>query len=203
MCAAVARWIGITTMFAGAAAAVLALAGFFWFVGQIATEEVTLDSKADGIVVLTGAATRIPDAIELLAAERGKRLLISGVHQSTNSKEIARVTPLYAQYFKCCIDLDKSALNTFGNAIETKRWAHKYQFNSLIVVTSNWHMPRAMVELRHQLPEIKLIPYPVISEHMKNESWWANGDTVRLLMAEYLKFLFASLRFHLDPDTAT
>jgi uncharacterized SAM-binding protein YcdF (DUF218 family) len=73
----------------------------------------------------------------------------------------------------------------------------------LIVVTSNWHMPRAMVELRHQLPEIKLIPYPVISEHMKNESWWANGDTVRLLMAEYLKFLFASLRFHLDPDTAT
>ena len=203
MFAAVARWIGITTMFAGAAAVVLALAGFLWFVGQIATVEVTLDSKADGIVVLTGAAARIPDAIELLAAERGKRLLISGVHQSTNSKEIARVTPLYAQYFKCCIDLDKSALNTFGNAIETKRWAHKYQFNSLIVVTSNWHMPRAMVELRHQLPEIKLIPYPVISEHMKNESWWANGDTVRLLMAEYLKFLFASLRFHLDPDTAT
>jgi len=203
MFAAVARWIGITTMFVGVAATVLMLAGFFWFVGQIATEEVTLDSKADGIVVLTGAATRIPDAIELLAAERGKRLLISGVHQSTNSKEIARVTPLYAQYFKCCIDLDKSALNTFGNAIETKRWAHKYQFNSLIVVTSNWHMPRAMVELRHQLPEIKLIPYPVISEHMKNESWWANGDTVRLLMAEYLKFLFASLRFHLDPDTAT
>ena len=64
----------------------LALAGFFWFVGQIPTEEVTLDSKADGIVVLTGAATRIPDAIELLAAGRGKRLLIAGVHRSTNSK---------------------------------------------------------------------------------------------------------------------
>ena len=59
------------------AAVVLALAGFFWFVCQIATEEVTLDRKADGIVVLTGAATRIPDAIELLAAERGKRLLIT------------------------------------------------------------------------------------------------------------------------------
>ena len=202
MFAAVARWIGIATMFAGVFGAVLGLAGFFWFVGQIAGEEVQLDRKADGIVVLTGAATRIPDAIELLAADRGKRLLISGVHQTTNSKEIARVTPLYSKYFACCIDLDHSALNTFGNAIETKRWAHKYNFKSLIVVTSNWHMPRAMVELSHQLPDVTLIPYPVISEHMKNESWWANGDTVRVLMSEYLKYLFALVRFRLDPDSA-
>ena len=202
MFAAVARWIGITTMFAGVFGTVLVLAGFFWFVGQIAGEEIQLDRKADGIVVLTGAATRIPDAIELLAADRGKRLLISGVHQTTNSKEIARVTPLYSKYFACCIDLDHSALNTFGNAIETKRWAHKYNFKSLIVVTSNWHMPRAMVELGHQLPDVTLIPYPVISEHMKNESWWANGDTMRVLMSEYLKYLFALVRFRLDPDTA-
>ena len=37
---------------------------------------------------------------------------------------------------------------------------------------------------------------------MKNESWWANGDTVRLLTGEYLKYLFALVRFRLDPDTA-
>jgi uncharacterized SAM-binding protein YcdF (DUF218 family) len=202
MFVAIARWIGIAAMFAGAVALVLLLAGFFWFVGQIATEEVQLDRKADGIVVLTGAAARIPDAIELLAAERGKRLLISGVHPGTSSREIARVTPLYSKYFKCCIDLDRSALNTFGNAVEARRWAHEHNFNSLIVVTSNWHMPRAMVELRHQLPDVTLIPYPVISEHMKNDSWWTNADTVRLLTAEYLKYLFALMRFRLDPDTA-
>ncbi len=202
MFAVIARWIGIAAMFAGAVALVLLLGGFFWFVGQIATEEIQLDRQADGIVVLTGAAARIPDAIELLAAERGKRLLISGVHPGTSSREIARVTPLYAKYFKCCIDLDRSALNTFGNAVEARRWAHAHNFNSLIVVTSNWHMPRAMVELRHQLPDVTLIPYPVISEHMKNESWWTNADTVRLLTAEYLKYLFALMRFRLDPDTA-
>lgn len=202
MFAALARWIGVSTMFVGVAGAVLLLGGFFWFAGQIATEEVQLDRKADGIVVLTGAAARIPDAIELLAAGGGKRLLISGVHRATSSREIARVTPLYSRYFKCCIDLDRSALNTFGNAIETKRWVHEHDFNSLIVVTSNWHMPRAMVELHHQLPDVTLIPYPVISEHMKNESWWTNGDTVRLLLGEYLKYLFALARFRLDPDTA-
>jgi uncharacterized SAM-binding protein YcdF (DUF218 family) len=202
MFAAVARWLGVTTMFVGVVGVVLTLGGFVWFVGQIATEEVQIERKADGIVVLTGAAARIPDAIELLAADKGKRLLISGVHRATSSSEIARVTPLYSKYFKCCIDLDRSALNTYGNATETKRWVHEHDFNSLIVVTSNWHMPRAMVELHHQLPDVVLIPYPVISEHMKNESWWANGDTVRLLTGEYFKFLFALARFRLDPDTA-
>src|SRR5882672_5079167 len=202
MFAALARWIGITTMFVGVVGVVLLLAGFFWFVGHIATEVVPLNRNADGIVVLTGAATRIPDAMELLASERGKRLLITGVHSATTSKEIARVTPLYSKYINCCIDLDRSALNTFGNAIETKRWAHKNSFNSLIIVTSNWHMPRALVEINHQLPEIALIPYPVVSEHMKSGSWWLEGDTVRLLIGEYFKYLFALVRFRLDPDTA-
>src|SRR5512135_3613531 len=137
MLASFARIIGFLTMTAGAVAAVVLGVGFCWFVLQIPTEEVALDRKADGIVVLTGAAARIPDAIELLAAERGKRLLISGVYRNTRSTEIARLTPLYSKYFSCCIDLDRSALNTFGNAIQTRRWAREHNFNSLIIVTSN------------------------------------------------------------------
>ena len=202
MLAGLARWIGFFTMFVGVAGAVLLTAGFFWFVWNIPSEGVQLDRNADGIVVLTGAAARIPDAIELLAAERGKRLLISGVHRATRAKEIARLTPLYAKYFTCCIDLDRSALNTFGNALETRRWAHQHNFNSLIVVTSNWHMPRAMVEIGHQLPDVVLIPYPVISERLKHESWWQYGDTLWLMVAEYLKYLFAHVRFIIDPDSA-
>jgi uncharacterized SAM-binding protein YcdF (DUF218 family) len=202
MLAGLARWIGFLTMAAVAAGLVLLVCGFLWFFLQIPTEEMQLDSKADGIVVLTGAAARIPDAIELLAAERGKRLLISGVYRNTRSTEIARLTPLYSKYFSCCIDLDRSALNTFGNAIQTRRWAREHNFNSLIIVTSNWHMPRAMNELAHQLPDVTLIPYPVISEKVKNDPWWQNGATARLLIGEYFKYLFGILRLHIDPDTA-
>jgi len=202
MFASFARWIGILTMFAGAAGLVLLTGGFFWFVWHIPMEEVQLDRNADGIVVLTGAASRIPDGIELLAAQHGKRLLITGVHRATSAKEIARLTPVFAKYFSCCVDLDRSALNTFGNALEARRWAHAHNFNSLIVVTSNWHMPRAMVEIGHQLPDLKLIPYPVVSEHMKSDPWWRNADSVRLFVGEYLKYLFALVRFRLDPDTA-
>jgi len=200
MLGSLARWIGFLTMTVCVAGAVVLGGGFLWFVSNIATEEVTLDRNADGIVVLTGAAARIPDAIELLAAEHGKRLLITGVHRTISAKEIARLTPLYTKYFTCCIDLDRSALNTFGNALETKRWAHDHNFMSLIVVTSNWHMPRALVELEHQLPEVKLVAFPVMSVKLKTEPWWQSADTARLLFGEYLKYLLALTRMRLDSE---
>src|SRR4029078_11467556 len=128
-----ARWIGFLTMAAGATGLILLAGGFIYFIASIANEEVTLDTKADGIVALTGAAARIPDAIELLATERGKRLLITGVHRATSSREIARITPLYSKYFTCCIDLDRSALNTFGNALERRSWGGRYIFTCFIV----------------------------------------------------------------------
>jgi uncharacterized SAM-binding protein YcdF (DUF218 family) len=197
----VARWIGFLTMTTGVVVSLVLTVGFFWFAFGISTDEPQIERKADGIVVLTGAASRIPDAIELLAAERGKRLLITGVHRATSASEIARLTPLYSKFFTCCIDLDRSALNTFGNALEARRWAREHNFNSLIVVTSNWHMPRAMAELSHQLPDATLIAYPVSSEKVKNEPWWSSLETARFLFAEYLKYLFALTRMSLDPDT--
>lgn len=200
MFAGFVRWIGFLTVTVAIVGAIALAGGFFWFAAQIADSEVTLDRKADGIVALTGAAARIPDAIELLASERGKRLLITGVHRDTSAREIARLTPLYAKYFSCCIDLDRSALNTFGNALETKRWTREHNFTSLIVVTSNWHMPRALAEIAHQLPDVRLIPYPVISEKVRTEPWWENIGTTRFLVAEYLKYLFALVRMGLDPD---
>ncbi len=203
MLAGFARWIGFLTMTASIVAAILLAFGFLWFAINIQTDDTQLQGKADGIVVLTGAASRIPDAIELLAAERGKRLLITGVHRATSASEIARLTPLYSKYFTCCIDLDKSALNTFGNALETRRWAREHNFNSLIIVTSNWHMPRAMAEVAHQLPDTALIAYPVMSEKVKTDPWWQSLDTTRFLFAEYLKYLFALTRMGLDPDSAS
>ena len=168
--------------------------GFVHFVALLPTAEAPPARNTDGIVALTGAAFRINDALELLAEGRGRRLLITGVNPGTRPQEISRLTPEFQRWFSCCVDLDRSATNTIGNAIETRRWAIDQGFRSLIVVTSNFHMPRAIVELAHQLPGVALVPYPVISERVRVESWWTNPSTARLLFLEYLKYLAAMVR---------
>ncbi|HWM83796.1 MAG TPA: YdcF family protein [Pseudolabrys sp.] len=192
--------VGFATIVLFGAVTALLVAGFFWFVTHVPEQQDVPPAKADGIVVLTGAAARIPDAIELLATGHGRRLLITGVHRATSAGEIAQLTPVYQKVFDCCVDLDRSALNTLGNATETRRWVRERGFRSIIVVTSNWHMPRAMAELEHQLPDITLIPFPVATAKIKNEPWWSSASTLRLLLAEYLKYAFAVVRMRIDPD---
>jgi uncharacterized SAM-binding protein YcdF (DUF218 family) len=173
--------------------------GFVWFATKISTSEVALSRNADGIVVLTGGSSRVNDAFELLASKRGKRLLITGVYPATNRGEISRVLPEYQRLFACCVDLDRTAVNTLGNAIGTRRWAQAQGFNSLIVVTSAYHMPRALAELGHQLPGVDLVPYPVVTERLRAEPWWSHVATAKLLFSEYVKYIVAGVRMRLDP----
>jgi uncharacterized SAM-binding protein YcdF (DUF218 family) len=174
------------------------MTGFAWFLWRVPAHEVELNRDADGIVALTGGASRIADAIELLAAGRGRRLLISGANPSTNSHEISRLNPEFEKWVRCCVDIDR-AVNTLGNAIEIKRWAENRGFHSLIIVTSNYHMPRALAEISHQMPQVTLLPFPVIPERQRVEPWWTNSTTARLLLTEYVKLIAARVRMGINP----
>src|ERR1043166_4561302 len=69
----IARRVWRLIVLATFALAVGFVAGFLWFVASVPTEEISIDRPADGIAVFTGGGSRITDAIELLAAGRGKR----------------------------------------------------------------------------------------------------------------------------------
>jgi uncharacterized SAM-binding protein YcdF (DUF218 family) len=192
------RRIGHLTVRLAILGGVIIAVGFIVFLWRLPNHEVALDRNADGIVALTGGTSRINDALELLAAGRGKRLLITGVNPGTTTAEIARQLADYRRILSCCVDLDYSAINTFGNAVETRRWTIDRGFHSLIIVTSAYHMPRALAEIAHQLPDVTLIPFPVVSERLRVEAWWSNGLTTRLVLSEYFKYLFAKLRMPFD-----
>src|SRR3954453_4446474 len=184
-------WLRAAVVAALAIVFVGAAIGFVGFLTQLRGAETRPDRRADGIVVLTGGSSRVSDAMELLAGGYGKRLLISGVHPTSAASDISRSLPENQKFFHCCVDLDRSAVNTRSNAAETRRWAHERGFKSLIVVKSNYHMPRAIVELSHAMPEIALIPYAVVGDKWREEPWWASSAPLRLLLSEYVKYVAA------------
>jgi len=168
--------------------------GFIGFLSKLRGNETKPSRTADGIVVLTGGSSRVSDAMELLADGYGKRLLISGVHPTNAASDISRSLPDNQSLLRCCVDLDRSAVNTRSNAAEARRWVRERGFKSLIVVTSNYHMPRAIVELSHAMPDIILIPYVVVGDKWRDEPWWTSGATMRLLLSEYAKYIAAEVR---------
>ena len=177
------------------------LGGFFIFAHSLARTEPHLELNAEGVVALTGGADRVVDAADFLARGQAKRLLITGVNRATRSSVLARLLPISDELFKCCVDLGYQAVDTAGNAAETKLWAETYHLtHSLIVVTSNYHMPRALLELSAALPHMTLYPFPVVSDHTDVSQWWRNKRIARLVGGEYVKFLGALIRIHLDPE---
>jgi len=178
-------------------------AGFLIFAYSVSVIPLAPSRVADGIVALTGDEDRISEAVGLLADGKARRLLISGVNKSTRAPQIIALDTAgrkEALLFRCCVDLDRRALNTEDNATETTAWVRQHSFRSLIVVTSTYHMPRALIELRQGMPDVELVPYPVKSPRLE-EQWWSDPRTVWVLSKEYLKFLTAFARYGANSVT--
>jgi uncharacterized SAM-binding protein YcdF (DUF218 family) len=162
------------------------------FVKTIPTEVRDTESITDGIVILTGGSKRIISAIDLLNEEKAKKLLISGVSRETNLITILILSgPLPDNIADLLdrIEIGYEAESTSGNADETAKWVKENNFQSIRMVTSNYHINRSMLEFNKQMPEIKIIPHPVIPENFSLEKWWQKGAVKKVLVSEYNKYL--------------
>jgi uncharacterized SAM-binding protein YcdF (DUF218 family) len=170
-------------------ALVLLIIGFIVFANGVDREHSVPQRSADGIAVLTGGVARIDEAMKLLAEGKAKRVLITGVNRTTTTEELKELASQGDQYFTCCVDIDKEARNTIDNATETSEWVALHHYGSIIVVTSNYHMPRALAELARAMPGVVLIPYSVVDNNVHLNRWWTYPGTTKLLLSEYLKYL--------------
>lgn len=173
-------------------------AGFSSFVHNI-TKPVAESSltKTELIAVWTGGQSRINTGLELLSRAHADELLISGVNNTLSVADLIKIwKPTDAaitvpeEMLSCCIHLGRDATNTRENAIETKNWVNTHDVSSLTLVTAHYHMPRALLEFKNEMPHLTVVAYPVFPDQTK--PYTANFWTLAFI--EYHKTILTWLR---------
>lgn len=170
------------------------LAGFVVFAISLPKGVDAPGRKTDAIAVLTGGSLRLETGLQLLEAEQGRKLFVSGVHRGIDVEELLRVSLQNPSRADCCIVLGYEADDTAGNARETAEWMKKEGYRSLRLVTAAYHMPRSLVEFQAAMPDVEILAHPVFPDHVKSNRWYRYPGTALLLAGEYTKTLLAYIR---------
>lgn len=174
-----------------------AVSALQFFVHTLPKATIT-SQTTDAIVVTTGGQARLSAGLALLAAGNAPDLLLSGVGQGITKDIIADTLALDAverHYLDCCITLEFQAEDTSGNALAAQIWVQENRYQSLILVTANYHMPRALLEFQKALPDTLILPHPISPPDLTISRWYNNWQTIRLLAREYLKFYYRKLSY--------
>lgn len=152
------------------------LLGFAWF--AIFLPQPAGDARTDAVVVFTGGSGRV--ARGLSAMERGQtsRLLVSGVDREVKPGEFRAEYDIPKARMECCVALGYESYDTRSNAAETARWLARNDMKSVRLVTSDWHMRRASLELERLMPA----GFPIVRDAVTTE------PGMRTLATEYHKY---------------
>ena len=153
--------------------------------------------SVDGIIVLTGGAHRLARGVELLQIGVAQQMLLSGVNENTSKESLkARFDDdSHRALFDCCIELGRKAGDTRGNAVEAQDWIARNDMKRVLLVTSAYHMPRALFEFARTVPEdVTILAAPVHVPELPLRSWWKSAEATRVLVREYGKYVLARAR---------
>ena len=189
------RWalrVARVVLTALAISALLWSGGLAWFAEASRQGSDLPDLVTEAIVVPTGGSGRLEEGLRLLEEGRAKALFVTGVGEGVEREELReRHDPAL---WACCVELGYEAEDTESNAQEAAAWMESRAFTSLRLVTSGYHMLRAMMEFRSAMPSATLVAHPVFPEHVKVEHWWRYRGTAALIASEFTKYLWALAR---------
>ena len=165
---------------------ILILSHFIFFLSLVKNfkSDYSAFTSIDSIVVLTGDKFRISKGMEILSNGIGEKLLLSGVNKNIELINIKNEFPKYNNFFDCCVDIDNISSNTFENSRETFLWLEKNKYNSLLIVSSDYHMPRVKLEFERFFETGNTYYHPVNSNNDVN----AIGK-IKKLFFEYVKYM--------------
>ena len=161
--------------------------GFFMFALTLPGPAGSIET--DAIVVPTGGEGRISRGLALLQDGEAKRMLVTGVDREVLPGEFAAEYDIDETLITCCITLGKVAEDTKGNADETAGWMADNGYTTMRLVTTDWHMRRAALELEAELPDDVLVVKDAVQ----------SDPSLRILILEYHK-LIASFVSQYIPD---
>lgn len=137
------------------------------------------NQRTDAAVAITGGSGRIEHAMEVLADGEVKRVLIAGTDPSVTKADLIDRLGGKERLVNCCVDLGSESVDTRSNAEEAKRWLDRRGYESLRLITSDWHMRRARYEFRKVLGD----SYEVVPDGVRSQPGFMT------LFGEYNKYL--------------
>jgi uncharacterized SAM-binding protein YcdF (DUF218 family) len=175
------------------------LGGFLYFINYI-NKQGNIPHKSEAIVVLTGGSDRVKEGMSLLIKNIAPLMFISGANVDVRAEDLLQDTETPKEYWdvlKHYIVIGKQAVDTYGNAKEAEQWLITNNIKSFILITSNYHMPRALIEFSRLDSNIKIFPYPITSPNIETNQWWKYSNSLKFLINEYHKYLAAMIRINL------
>ncbi len=172
------------------------LAGLIGFVGySLSLQPENPQQKTDTIVVLTGGNQRIETGLALFAAGRSSNLFITGVNEQVTKDDITAMWTGKNSLPRCCITLGYQARSTIQNAAEARDWIKSQEYSSIRLVTANYHMPRAKMELSAALPDMDIVIHPVNQRNFDYKTRWF----WIVMFSEYHKTIYRIINIYVYP----
>ena len=152
---------------------------------------------ADAVVVFAGGVgesgqagggyqERVKAAVDLYHAGFAPRLVFeSGYVFAFREAEIMRDLAVSQGVPEAAIVLETNGVNTYDDVIRVREVLKAQHWRRILLVSSPYHMRRAMLVWRKQAPEVDVVPTPVAESQFYTHGRGASLDQLRGLAREY------------------
>lgn len=153
--------------------------------------------SADAIVVFaggvgesgklgTGMQERVSQAVALYKAGFAPHVILSSGYVFTlHEAEIMKGIAIGAGVPAEAIVLEEHAATTYENVTFTHRILAEQGWKRVLLVSSPYHMRRALMTWRHAAPDVSVTPTPVPQSEFYASAWGASFDQIRGILHEY------------------